>query len=87
MGTGHMFASEIGNDYNWPSIGWKVIKNPNYSDIKAGDVINFGQGGVATSIYGHTGVVASVEGKTSLLLMSKTLNKVKLLLSILELGD
>ena len=63
MGTGHMFASEIGNDYNWPSIGWKVIKNPNYSDIKAGDVINFGQGGVATSIYGHTGVVAGVEGK------------------------
>lgn len=63
MGTGHMFASEIGNDYPWSSIGWTVIKNPNYSDIKAGDVINFGQGGVATSIYGHTGIVASVEGK------------------------
>lgn len=44
MGTGHMFASEIGNDYPWSSIGWTVIKNPNYSDIKAGDVINFGQG-------------------------------------------
>nr|WP_263864572.1 CHAP domain-containing protein [Enterococcus faecalis] len=62
MGTGHMFASEIGNDYDWSAYGWTVIKNPSYSDIKAGDVINFGQGGNATSVYGHTGIIASVDG-------------------------
>ncbi|MBD9774484.1 CHAP domain-containing protein [Enterococcus faecalis] len=62
MGSGHMFASQIGEDYEWSKFGWTVIKNPKYSDVKAGDVINFGQGGVATSIYGHTGIVASVEG-------------------------
>ncbi|EGO2723793.1 CHAP domain-containing protein [Enterococcus faecalis] len=62
MGTGHMFASEIGNDYAWEQAGWQVIKNPNYSDVKAGDVINFAMGGYATSVYGHTGIVGSVQG-------------------------
>lgn len=42
MGMGYMFVSEIGNDYFWSLIGWIVIKNLNYLDIKVGDVINFG---------------------------------------------
>lgn len=55
-------ASSIGSGYAWESNGWTVINNPNYSDIKAGDIINWGQGGGATSPYGHTGIVASVQG-------------------------
>lgn len=56
-------ASLIGTSYAWESNGWTVILNPNYSDIKAGDIINWGQGGGAPSIYGHTGIVASVQGE------------------------
>lgn len=63
MGSGFMNASDIGTDYDWASYGWKVILNPKYEDLKAGDVINYGQGGVATSVYGHTAVIASVDGK------------------------
>ncbi|WYJ86282.1 hypothetical protein A5866_001360 [Enterococcus sp. 12C11_DIV0727] len=56
-------ASLIGSSYAWESNGWMVIHNPSYSDIKAGDIINWGQGGGATSIYGHTGIIASVSGE------------------------
>ena len=62
MGSGHMYASQIGSDYDWKNYHWTVIQNPKYEDLKAGDVINFGQGGVAISEFGHTGIVASVEG-------------------------
>lgn len=55
-------AWAIGSSYSWASNGFMVINNPSYSDIKAGDVINWGQGGYASSSYGHTGIVASVEG-------------------------
>nr|WP_088271723.1 phage tail tip lysozyme [Enterococcus wangshanyuanii] len=55
-------ASNIGSAYAWESNGWTVIQNPSYSDIKAGDIINWGQGGGAPSIYGHTGVITSVSG-------------------------
>lgn len=55
-------ASNIGSAYAWESNGWMVIHNPSYSDIKAGDIINWGQGGGASSVYGHTGVIASVLG-------------------------
>ncbi|WP_240068509.1 CHAP domain-containing protein, partial [Enterococcus faecalis] len=75
MNTGHMFASEIGNDYSWEQSGWQVIKNPNYSDVKAGDVINFAMGGYATSVYGHTGIVASVEGNGRLILYEQNAEK------------
>lgn len=64
MGSGHMYASQIGSDYDWKNYHWTVIQNPNYSDVKAGDVINWGQGGVAISEFGHTGIVASVEGNS-----------------------
>jgi len=62
MNTGHLYASQIGSDYDWPHFHWSVIQSPKYSDIKAGDVINFGTGGFATSEYGHTAVIASVDG-------------------------
>ncbi|MTD40078.1 CHAP domain-containing protein [Erwinia sp. CPCC 100877] len=55
-------AALIGTSYAWESNGWMVIHNPSYSDIKAGDIINWGQGGGAPSIYGHTGIIASVQG-------------------------
>ena len=29
MGSGHMFAMLIGEDYNWTTYGWQVIMNPN----------------------------------------------------------
>lgn len=61
MGSGHMYASQIGSDYDWQNYHWMVIQNPKYEDLKAGDAINFGQGGVAISEFGHTGIVASVE--------------------------
>ncbi|EGO8595542.1 CHAP domain-containing protein [Enterococcus faecalis] len=62
MGSGKMYASQIGTDYEWTSYGWEVIVNPSYEDIRPGDVINYGQGGVAISEFGHTGIVASVDG-------------------------
>lgn len=61
MGSGHNNASDIGIDYDWTKYGWIVIKNPKFSDFKAGDVINyhpFTQ--LAPTMYGHTGVIASV---------------------------
>lgn len=62
MGSNKWYASQIGTDYDWAAYGWKVILNPSYNDVRAGDVINFGQGGYASQVYGHTGVVASVDG-------------------------
>lgn len=55
-------AWEIGSAYSWASNGFIVINNPSYSDVKAGDIINWAQGGAASSSYGHTGIVASVQG-------------------------
>ncbi|WP_239660968.1 glucosaminidase domain-containing protein [Enterococcus faecalis] len=63
IGSGKEYAERIGEDYDWKSYGWEVIKNPKPSDIKAGDVINWSYpGNLAISIYGHTGVVKSVSG-------------------------
>ncbi|EIQ7097092.1 glucosaminidase domain-containing protein [Enterococcus faecalis] len=61
MGSGKMFASAIGEDYDWPSYGWQVIRYPKAEDIRAGDILNWETSGtLATSVYGHTGVVTSV---------------------------
>ncbi|STP93472.1 mannosyl-glycoprotein endo-beta-N-acetylglucosaminidase [Enterococcus faecalis] len=66
MGSGKMNAWAIGSDYDWESHGWKVIKNPKPSDLKAGDVINWQGGGkIAISSYGHTGIIQSVEGNNT----------------------
>ena len=61
MGSGHMYAQDIGQDYDWGRYGFKVIHNPKPSDLKAGDVVNWYAGGVLSpGIYGHTGIISSV---------------------------
>ncbi|MBS7576972.1 MULTISPECIES: phage tail tip lysozyme [unclassified Enterococcus] len=55
-------AWNIGSTYAWDNNGFQVILNPSYSDIKAGDIINWKQGGYALSSYGHTGIIAAVSG-------------------------
>lgn len=60
-GSGKIFAQNIGEDYDWKQFGWTVIENPQPSDLKAGDVINWQAGGaLAPGIYGHTGIIAGV---------------------------
>jgi len=66
MGSNKWYASQIGTDYDWASYGWEVILNPSYGDVRAGDVINFAPGGYAITEYGHTGIVASVDGNGQL---------------------
>ncbi|MGT9074388.1 CHAP domain-containing protein [Enterococcus faecalis] len=60
MGSGKMNASDIGSDYPWEQYGFQVIFAPSFNQLKAGDVINWRQGGIALSVYGHTGVITSV---------------------------
>ncbi|MGC6769510.1 phage tail tip lysozyme [Enterococcus sp. LJL51] len=62
-GADTISAALIGKAFYWEQNGWQVIHNPNYSDVRAGDIINFNQGGYASSVYGHTGIVTSVEGE------------------------
>jgi len=54
-------AWNIGSAYAWEDNGFLVVFNPKFSDIRAGDILNLGQGGVATSSFGHSLIVASVE--------------------------
>jgi len=70
---GGIKASDIGTDYPWESWGWTVIRNPSYSQIRAGDIINYHTGGnmgpwYAHSLYGHTGVVGKVLGNNQYIL-------------------
>ncbi|MGH2216902.1 CHAP domain-containing protein, partial [Enterococcus faecalis] len=61
MGSGHMFAMLIGEDYDWATYGWQVIMNPKPSDLQAGDVVNWQAGGaLSPGIYGHTGIITNV---------------------------
>lgn len=61
MGSGHMFAMLIGEDYDWTAYGWQVIMNPKPSDLQAGDVVNWQSGGaLSPGIYGHTGIITDV---------------------------
>lgn len=64
MGSGFMYAEAIGSDYDWGSYGWEVIFDPQPSQLKAGDVINWYAGeNISPGVYGHTGIVASVESE------------------------
>lgn len=61
MGSGFMYAENIGSDYDWEKYGWTVIFSPKLEEIQAGDVINWRAGSpLAPGIWGHTGVVSSV---------------------------
>lgn len=66
-------ASAIGSDYPWASWNWEVINNPQYKDIRAGDIINYVPGANmgtwnTDSYYGHTGVVGKVLGNNQYIL-------------------
>lgn len=61
MGSGFMNAGDIGTDYDWASFGWEVVLRPKFDDLKAGDVINWVQGDFAPTVYGHTGIIKSVD--------------------------
>lgn len=64
MGSGHEFAQDIGQDYDWAAAGWTVTEYPKISDIKPGDVICWQAGGkLSPGIYGHTGVVKSIDAQ------------------------
>lgn len=64
MGSGKSFAQDIGTDYDWSAYGWSVKQYPSIQDIKPGDVINWEAGGaLSPGIYGHTGVVVSIDDK------------------------
>ncbi|MBC1925555.1 glucosaminidase domain-containing protein [Listeria innocua] len=69
MGSGFMYASKIGSDYDWSAVGGSVIFNPQFDDVRAGDIINFNTGGYATSVFGHTGVVAQVDKASGQLIL------------------
>jgi hypothetical protein len=61
MGSGFMYAENIGSDYDWEKYGWTVIFSPKLDEIQAGDVINWRAGSpLAPGIWGHTGVISSV---------------------------
>ncbi|GAB2023083.1 hypothetical protein RyT2_21570 [Pseudolactococcus yaeyamensis] len=76
MGSGFMYASKIGSDYDWAKFGGKVIFNPKFEEVKSGDIINFGRGGYAISVFGHTAVVAHVDiGSKKLILYEQNSEK------------
>nr|AIA84315.1 CAZy families GH23 protein [uncultured Enterococcus sp.] len=64
-------AAAIG-DLNWSGTlpKWKVIKNPKYSDLRPGDIVNWKAGSQLTKgstytvdpTYGHTAIISSVDG-------------------------
>lgn len=59
-GSDTVSAWNIGKAYLWEKHGWQVIHNPKFSEVKKGDIINWGMGGYAKTEYGHTGIVADV---------------------------
>lgn len=55
-------AADIGSSYDWASVGWKVIYQPEYKDLLPGAIINWKRGGNIGGFnvdytYGHTGVI------------------------------
>lgn len=72
MGSGKIYASDIGTDYDWSSYDWVTITNPKYSDIQPGDILNYkssSSGGF--SLFGHTGIVVEVLGEGRLTLLEQ----------------
>lgn len=62
MGSGHEYAQNIGEDYDWAAYGWTVTESPTINQIHPGDVICWEAGGsLSPGIYGHTGVVKSID--------------------------
>lgn len=77
-------AGLIGSAYAWNRYGWKVIMNPQPSQVPSGCIINFNIGGTVSEsfgpntsaffswttdpTYGHTAVVESVSGNSAVIL-------------------
>lgn len=57
-----MSASNIGGDYNWDAVGWKVRFDPSFSDLRVGCIVNYKP--TSSNIWGHTGVISAVHGSS-----------------------
>lgn len=57
-----MSASNIGGDYDWDSVGWKVRFDPSFSDLREGCIVNYKP--TSTNIWGHTAVISAVNGSS-----------------------
>lgn len=66
-----MFASNIGQDYDWKSVGYSVKSNASAKDIQVGDIVNTKSAGAADGGAGHTVVVAKVNGDGTFLLFEQ----------------
>lgn len=53
-----MSAANIGGDYDWASVGWRVLYDPSFSDLRSGVIVNFKP--TSRNIYGHTAVISHV---------------------------
>lgn len=59
-------AADIGIAYDWSAVGWQVILNPFYEQLKVGAIINITRGAYwggwyTDTTYGHTGVIRGLE--------------------------
>ena len=57
-----MSASNIGGDYNWDAVGWKVRFDPSFSDLRVGCIVNYTPS--SGNIWGHTAVISAVHGSS-----------------------
>ena len=57
-----MSASNIGGDYNWDAVGWKVRFDPSFSDLRVGCIVNYKP--TSSNIWGHTAVLSAVHGSS-----------------------
>ncbi|WP_438837983.1 CHAP domain-containing protein [Streptococcus pluranimalium] len=60
-------ASNIGSGYNWSANNWQVLTNVSASSLQVGQIINykaFYGAPVFTGEYGHTAIVAGINGST-----------------------
>lgn len=57
-----MSASNIGGDYNWDAVGWKVRFDPSLSDLRVGCIVNYKP--TSSNIWGHTAVISAVNGSS-----------------------
>lgn len=57
-----MSASNIGGDYNWDAVGWKVRFDPSFSDLRVGCIVNYKP--TSGNIWGHTAVISAVNGSS-----------------------
>lgn len=57
-----MSASNIGGDYNWEAVGWKVRFDPSFSDLRVGCIVNYKP--TSSNIWGHTAVISAVNGSS-----------------------